>query len=119
MTRFVSYVIATIAAVLLLATISKRLLRFDDAATVILFALILGAINAFLLPLLQLLTLPLTCLTFGLFAVVLNAALFALAAWLTPGLTISVWGALLGAVFVSIASGAIFSLLDEEPAKSR
>jgi putative membrane protein len=117
MTRFVSYVIATIAAVLILATISKRLLRFDEESTVLVFALILGAINAFLLPVLRLLTLPLTCLTFGLFALVLNAALFALAAWLTPGLTIGVWGAVLGAIIVSIASGAIYSLLDEEPAR--
>jgi putative membrane protein len=114
MTRFVSYVVATIAAVLILATISRRLLTYDEAATVIVFALILGALNAFLLPVLRTLTLPLSCLTFGLFALVLNAAMFGLAAWLTPGLTISWYGAVLGAVFVSLASGAIFSLLDEQ-----
>ena len=114
MTRFVSYVVATIAAVLLLATISPRLLSYDEALTVIVFALILGALNAFLLPVLQLLTLPLSCLTFGLFAFVLNVAMFGVAAWLTPGLTIDWLGAVLGAVFVSIASGAIFSLLDEQ-----
>lgn len=115
MTRFVSYVVATIASVLLLATISPRLLSYDQAATVIVFALILGALNAFLLPVLRTLTLPLTCLTFGLFALVLNVAMFGVAAWLTRGLTIGWLGAVLGAVFVSIASGAIFSLLDEQP----
>jgi putative membrane protein len=117
MTRFVSYVIATIAAVLLLATISRRLLRYDDEAKVIVFALILGALNAFVLPVLRLITLPLSCLTFGLFALVLNAAMFGLAAFLTPGLTISWYGALLGAVFVTVASAAVFSLLDEQPGK--
>ena len=114
MIRFVSYVVATIAAVLLLATISKRLLRFDEETAVLVFALVLGALNAFILPVLRVVTLPLTCLTFGLFALVLNAALFGLAAFLTPGLTISWYGALVGAVFVSIASGAIYSLLDEQ-----
>lgn len=115
MTRFVSYVVATVAAVLLLATISKRLLRYDDAATVMIFAVILGALNAFLLPIVRVLTLPLTCLTLGLFALVLNALMFGLAALLTPDLEISWLGALLGALFVSIASGAVFSLLDEQP----
>lgn len=114
MTRFVSYVIATIAAVLVLATISSRLLRYDEAATVLIFAVILGALNAFILPALRLVTLPLTCLTFGLFALVLNVVMFGVAALLTPGLTIGWFGAILGATFVSLASGAIFSLLDEE-----
>jgi putative membrane protein len=117
MTRFVAYVVATVAAVLLLATISKRLLRYDEPEAVIIFAVILGALNAFVLPLLKLLTLPLTCLTLGLFALVLNAVMFGVAAWLTPGLEISWAGALLGAVFVSIASGAVYSLLDEQPAQ--
>lgn len=114
MTRFVSYVVAAVAAVLLLATISPRLLRYDEAATVIVFALIVGALNAFLLPVLKTLTLPLTCLTFGLFALLLNVAMFGISALLTPGLTIGWFGAVLGAAFVSIASGAIFSLLDEQ-----
>jgi putative membrane protein len=117
MTRFVAYVVATVAAVLLLATISERLLRYDDPETVIVFAVILGALNAFVLPLLRVLTLPLSCLTLGLFALVLNALMFGLAAALTSGLEISWVGALLGVVFVSIASGAVFSLLDEQPSR--
>lgn len=117
MTRFVAYVVAAVAAVLLLATISHRLLTYDAATTVIVFALIVGALNAFLLPVLKVLTLPLTCLTFGLFALLLNVAMFGLSAWLTPGMTIGWFGAVLGALFVSVASGAIFSLLDESSSR--
>ena len=45
-------------------------------------ALVLGLANAFIRPLLWLLTLPLTVLTFGLFALVVNGFLI----WLTAGL---------------------------------
>ncbi|HET8523227.1 MAG TPA: phage holin family protein, partial [Thermomicrobiales bacterium] len=64
-------------------------------------------------PVITLFTLPITCVTFGLFALVINAALFGLAAWLTPGIEVTFWGAVISAVLVSIASGVIFSVVDE------
>ena len=45
----------------------------------LIFALALGIANAVLRPLVQLFTLPLSCLTFGLFAFVINALMFWLA----------------------------------------
>jgi putative membrane protein len=45
-------------------------------------AVIFGVINAFITPFLQLIGLPITCLTLGLFALVINAAMLALAVWL-------------------------------------
>lgn len=114
MARLVAYVIANMAAALTVGSISEqRLVAYESRTAVFVFALILGAINATIKPVLRLLTLPLTCLTFGLFALVLNAALFGLAARLTPGMTVTFWGAILGAVVASVASGIIFSLADE------
>ena len=64
-----------------------------------------GLVNAFVGTLLRILTFPLIVLTFGLFAVLVNALLLALTDWLTDHLTIdefwwtAIWAALiLGAV---------------------
>lgn len=113
MVRFIAYVVATIVATLALGTISDRLISFDRAETVLLFGLVLGVINATLKPLLQLLTLPITCLTFGLFAIVVNAFLFWLGAYITPNLEVSIWGALIGSILVSVGAGIMFTVLDE------
>lgn len=112
--RFAAYVVAAAVAALLVASISeRRLVAYESRTAVTIFALLLGAMNAIVKPLLRLLTLPLTCLTFGLFALLLNAGLFALAARLTPGMTVTFWGAAIGAAVASVTGGVIFSLLDE------
>ena len=113
--RLIAYLIGSAFAVLILATVSQRLIRYDDATSVMIFAIVVGALNAFLLPAIRMLTLPLSCLTLGLFTIVLNALVFALGAALSVGVTISLWGAVLGAVVTSIASGAIYSVIDERP----
>jgi putative membrane protein len=112
--RVLAYVLASAVAALLVGSISEqRLVSYQSREAIFLFAAILGLVNATIKPVLQLLTLPLTCLTFGLFALLLNAGLFAAAAWLTPGMQVSPWGAILGAIVTSVAGGVIFSLLDE------
>lgn len=113
--RLIAYLVAGLLAVLIAGMISQeRLIGYDDRESVLIFALILGAINAYIRPVIQLLTLPISCLTFGLFSVVVNAALFGLAAALVPGITVTILGALVGAVITSILSGIIFSILDEK-----
>lgn len=113
MIRILAYAIGTIVATLVLAQISPRLIEFDSATTVVIFGLVVGVINAFIKPVVSIISLPITCLTFGLFAIVINAACFALGAYLTPDLTISFWGAVFGSILASLASGLIFSAVDE------
>src|SRR5687768_16955295 len=98
MLRFASYVLANIAAVLAVATLSDRFAEYRNVESVFIFALVLGLINAFIRPVLQVLTLPLTCLTFGLFSLVLNVLLFELADRLTGGIVVSWWGAAIGSI---------------------
>lgn len=112
--RLIAYVLAAAVAALLVASISeRRLVAYESRSAVTVFALVLGVMNATVKPVLRLLTLPLSCLTFGLFALLLNAGLFALAARLTPGMTVSFWGAVIGAAIASVTGGVIFSLFDE------
>jgi putative membrane protein len=56
--------------------------------TALCVAVVLGVLNIFLKPILLFLTLPVTILTLGLFALVVNTALILLAAWIVPGFKI-------------------------------
>ena len=86
-------------------------------------ALIFGLINAFLRPLLKVLTCPLIVLTLGLFTLLINTFLF----WLTSqvgqafgiGFTIDgFWPAFLGGLVVTMVS-VIMSLLLKDELKKR
>jgi len=113
MIRLTSYALAAVIAALVTATISERLLDFDTAETVIIFGLVMGVIDAFIKPVVNVLSFPITCLTFGLFSFVVNALLFGLGSYIVPGIEVSWAGALVGSIIVSIASGLIYSVLDE------
>ena len=91
--------------------------------SIIWLALIFGLINAFLRPLLKLLTCPLIFLTLGLFTLLINTFLF----WLTGqvgqtfgvGFTIDgFWPAFLGGLVVTIVS-VILSLILKDELKKR
>ena len=60
-------------------------LTFDSTAKLIVAAIMLGIVNAFVRPLAFILTLPITVVTLGLFLLVLNAGMVALVAWIVPG----------------------------------
>lgn len=74
----------------------------------ILSSLVLGFLNAVLRPIIAFFSLPVTILTLGLFTFVVNGIVFALAAWIVPGFSVtSFWSALLGAMAFSIISFAL------------
>jgi putative membrane protein len=69
-------------------------------------AIALGLINAFVRPMLVLLTLPLTILTLGVFLLLLNAAMLNLAGWFVDGFeVVGFWSAVFGAIVISLVSG--------------
>jgi len=75
-------------------------------------AAVLGILNAFLRPLLLILTLPVNILTFGLFTFVINALLLKMASGIIPGFDIrGFWAALLGALIISIVSWLLNSFV--------
>lgn len=95
--------LAIVAAGLWLASAIVPGLHIRDTATLLLAALLLGIVNAFVRPLVLLLTLPLTLLTLGLFVLVVNGAMLALVASLLDGFALAGFGsAVLGAIVVSL-----------------
>lgn len=77
-----------------------------STAALIWAAIALGLINAFVRPVLLLLTLPFTIVTLGLFLLILNAGMLNLAGWFVDGFqVIGFWSAVFGAIVVSLVSG--------------
>ncbi len=80
-------------------------LTFESTGALVISALLLGLANAVVKPLLIVLTLPLTLVTFGLFLLVINALMILLVAALVRGFRVSgFWTALFASLFVSILS---------------
>lgn len=79
--------------------------QIEGTGSVIIAALLLALVNAFVRPIAILLTLPLTVVTLGLFLLVINAAMFGLVAAMLDGFSVAgFWSAIFGAVIVSITS---------------
>lgn len=72
--------------------------------------LVFGAVNAVVKPILSFLSIPITCLTLGLFTIIINAGMLMLTVWLTSFLPIQLtidafwWTAVLASIVVSIVS---------------
>jgi putative membrane protein len=88
---------------LLLADALLPGVRFDGVLSLWLAAFLLGLVNAFIRPLVILVTLPLTLLTLGLFLFVVNGLMVLLVAWLMPSFHIAgIWSAILTSVIVGL-----------------
>ncbi len=83
--------------------------------------LALGIANAVLRPVLKAVALPLTCLTFGLFAFVINAGLFWLAGQVMPGkFHVTGWqGALFGSLVMGLIGGLLNNVLTSKRERKR
>jgi putative membrane protein len=80
-------------------------LRFDSTGALVVAALLLGLANAVVRPLLVVLTLPLTLLTFGLFLLVINALVLMLVGKLVSGFHIDgFWTAFWASIFMALLS---------------
>lgn len=73
--------------------------------TAILAGIVIGIVNAVIRPVLFILSLPVTILTLGLFALVVNGFSLWLAAAITPGFSVhGFWAFILGPILLSMVS---------------
>jgi putative membrane protein len=97
--------VITAIAVVVAAYLLPQYFRVGGLESVLLFALVLGILNALVRPVLLFFTLPLTLLTLGLFTLVINAFVFWLATLFPLGVQVEGFlGAFLAALVVSIVS---------------
>ncbi len=84
----------------------------DSFLTSLIVAALLALLNVTIKPLLVLLTLPATILTFGLFLLVINAVIILLLDYLIGGFAVAnFWWALLFSLLLSICQSILYSLL--------
>lgn len=87
------------------ATVIVPGLKYDSTQDLLIAALVLGILNAFVKPLLRLLSLPFIILTFGFFLLVINAALLLLTSRLVHGFHVAgFWDAVWASLVVSLVS---------------
>lgn len=87
----------------------------SDWLAALIAAIVLGVANAFIRPLLVLLTLPVTILTLGLFIFVINALIVMLVDYLVPGFEVAgFWWALLFSFVVSLVSWFLYAVASED-----
>lgn len=111
MLKFIVRLLLNAIAILLVAKLVSGI-AVSGYGTAIIAALALGIVNALIKPLMHLLALPITIITFGLFALVINGLMFGLAAGLVPGFTVlGFWPAFWGAIVYSVLSYLINGLL--------
>jgi len=99
---FLLHLVLTAIALLVVANVVDGV-QVSGFGAALIGALILGLVNAFVRPVMILLTLPLTIVTLGLFLFVVNALMFWLVAALVPGFRITGFGAaLLGSLLLTV-----------------
>lgn len=113
MLKFLVLLLANGATVIILANILPNHVAYETHQAVAIFAVILGLLNVFIRPILHLITLPLTCVTLGIFALIVNVAVFWIAAWLSTDIDISYFGAFVGSIVAGVLNGALTTSLKD------
>ncbi len=86
--------------------------KINGLSSAMIAVVAIGLANLLVKPILFILTLPLTILTFGLFIFVLNAVILKLCASFLDGFEITNWwSAIFGAMIMAIASNVLHKLL--------
>jgi putative membrane protein len=100
--------ITTVAVLVASYLLAPTYFQVDELQTALIFAVVLGLLNAIVRPILALITLPLTVMTLGLFLLVLNALMFWLAGAFVPGVHVGGFvGAFLGALITTVVSTVV------------
>jgi putative membrane protein len=111
MVKIILRYLGTVAAVLLTVKLVPGIYDSGWEAT-LLAALVWSVITMIIKPVLRILTLPITIVTFGLFSFVLNALLFWAMTLIVPGFSVAgFWAALLGALVLSLLNWLIHQII--------
>jgi len=93
----------------------------NEIIGILVVAVIFGLVNAFIRPIVKLISLPITCLTLGLFTLVINAAMLLLTSWfsggfldITGGFLEKFFWSFVGAIIISIVSGILSWFLPDD-----
>lgn len=108
--KIIAFILINGLAVLLAAYLLPGV-AINSLVTALVVGLILGVANAFIKPILVLLTLPITIITLGLFIFVINGLLVLATSAVVPGFVVeNIWWAILFSVVISLISSFLHNL---------
>ncbi len=117
--KFILKILVSALAVFFGAFILKGV-YLDGFPTAIMVAIVMGFLNAFLKPVLVILTIPITLITFGLFLLVINAVIIILADYILEGFYVKDFQtAVLFSIIVSIITWILEAIAKPKPKKER
>ena len=99
--------VANALAVIVVARFLPNQVSYDSWTAVGIFALVVGVLNAVLRPVVRVLTAPIGCITLGLFSIVINGAMF----WLAARANVGVDATFLGATITALGAGLLTGVL--------
>jgi len=109
--KFILRILLSALAVVILSNVLPGV-SVDTYITAMIVAIVLSLLNFIVKPILVILTLPVTILTFGLFLLIINALIILLADNLISGFSVdTIWWALLFSLLLSFLQSILFSLL--------
>lgn len=114
MLRFIVQAVVTAIGLWLSARIVPGV-AFTSTGSLIAAAVILGLVNAFVRPILVVLTFPITILTLGLFLLVVNAAMIGLTSMFLGGFTVAgLWAGIGAAIVTGVVSWIAGAFIGED-----
>ncbi len=104
----------TALAVVILAKILPGV-AVEGYGVAIIVAIVIALLRLLVRPILVLLTLPITIVTFGLFLLIINAIIILMADYFVGGFAVaSIWWALLFSLLLSLFQSILFSILKDD-----
>lgn len=115
--KFILRLLLSAVAVIVLSKVLPNV-SVDTYVTGLIVAVALSLLNFIVKPILVILTLPVTIITFGLFLLVINAIIIKLADHFIDGFTVDGWlWAIIFSLLLSLLQSILFSLLKSDKKK--
>lgn len=112
--KLIIKLLLTALAVVVLSKILSGV-SVEGYTSAVLVAIVIALLRLIVKPILILLTLPITILTFGLFLLIINAIIILMAGYFVGGFEVAtIWWALLFSLLLSVFQSVLFSLLPED-----
>jgi len=115
MIRIIIQILINAVAILIAAYLVPGIVFEGSIWKLVIAGLVLGLANSWVKPLINLISLPLIVVTFGLFTIVVNIAILSFVAFLIPELSINgLVSAFWGVLVISLTNYALGFLLEKE-----
>ena len=112
--KLIIKLLLTALAVVILAKILPGV-AVESYGSAIIVAIVIALLRFLVKPILVILTLPITIVTFGLFLLIINAIIILMAGYFVDDFeVVSIWWALLFSLLLSLFQSLLFSLLPED-----